>query len=51
MPTDNFAPIEIRGLTKNFGAVREAARLIAEDERMTPALVPLGDGLLTAVRD
>lgn len=32
-------------------AVREAARLIAEDERLTPALVPLGDGLLTAVRD
>ncbi|RFD26794.1 methyltransferase [Mycobacterium uberis] len=32
-------------------AVREAARLIAEDERLTPALVPLGDGLLTAVRE
>lgn len=32
-------------------AVREAARLIAEDEHLTPALVPLGDGLLTAVRD
>ncbi len=32
-------------------AVREAARLIAEDERLTPALVPLGDGLLAAVRD
>jgi predicted O-methyltransferase YrrM len=32
-------------------AVREAARLIAEDERLTPALVPLGDGLLVAVRD
>src|SRR6516164_1779009 len=31
--------------------VREAARLIAEDERLTPALVPLGDGLLAAVRD
>ena len=64
MPAENsvnFAPIEIRGLTKNFGAVRaldgldltvrEAARLIAEDERLTPALVPLGDGLLAAVRD
>lgn len=32
-------------------AVREAARLIAEDERMTPVLVPLGDGLLVAARD
>ncbi|OBI50907.1 methyltransferase [Mycobacterium kyorinense] len=32
-------------------AVREAARLIAEDERLNPALVPLGDGLLAAVRD
>ncbi|PBJ55638.1 methyltransferase, partial [Mycobacterium avium subsp. hominissuis] len=26
-------------------------RLIAEDERLTPALVPLGDGILAAVRD
>jgi len=32
-------------------AVREAARLIAEDERLAPALVPLGDGVLAAVRD
>jgi predicted O-methyltransferase YrrM len=32
-------------------AVREAARLIAEDERLTPALVPLGDGVLAAVRE
>ncbi len=32
-------------------AVREAARLIAEDARLTPALVPLGDGILAAVRD
>lgn len=32
-------------------AVREAARLIAEDERLTPALVPLGDGVLAAVLD
>jgi predicted O-methyltransferase YrrM len=35
----------------DVSAVREAARLIAEDERLTPALVPLGDGLLAAVRD
>ena len=32
-------------------AVREAARLIAEDERFTPVLVPLADGILIAVRD
>ena len=32
-------------------AVREAARLIAEDDRLTPVLVPLGDGVLVAVRD
>jgi predicted O-methyltransferase YrrM len=32
-------------------AVREAARLIAENDQLTPALVPLGDGLLAAVRD
>jgi predicted O-methyltransferase YrrM len=32
-------------------AVREAARLIAENEMLTPALVPLGDGLLAAVHD
>jgi predicted O-methyltransferase YrrM len=31
-------------------AVREAARLIAEDERLTPVLIPLGDGLLAAAR-
>ncbi len=32
-------------------AVREAARMIAEDERLTPVLVPLGDGILVAARD
>ena len=32
-------------------AVREAARLIADDDRFTPVLVPLGDGMLIAVRD
>lgn len=32
-------------------AVREATRLIAEDERFTPVLVPLSDGILVAVRD
>jgi predicted O-methyltransferase YrrM len=31
--------------------VREAARLIAENDRLAPALIPLGDGLLAAVRD
>lgn len=32
-------------------AAREAARLIADDERFTPVLVPLGDGVLVAARD
>lgn len=32
-------------------AVREAARLIAEDERLSPVLIPLGDGILAAARD
>jgi predicted O-methyltransferase YrrM len=32
-------------------AVREAARVIAEDERFTPVLLPLGDGILAATRD
>ncbi|MBV9091262.1 MAG: O-methyltransferase [Mycobacteriaceae bacterium] len=32
-------------------AVREAARLIAQDDRLTPVLVPLGDGILAAARD
>ncbi len=32
-------------------SVREAARLIAEDERFTPVLLPLGDGILAAARD
>ena len=32
-------------------AVREAARLIASDERFTPVLIPLGDGILAATRD
>ena len=31
--------------------MREAARLIAEDERLTPVLTSLGDGLLAAARD
>ena len=29
-------------------AVREAARLIAEDERLSPVMIPLGDGILAA---
>jgi len=36
---------------RDVTAVREATRAIAEDERLTPVLVPLGDGLLAAVRD
>lgn len=31
-------------------AVREAARLIAQDELLTPVLIPLGDGILAAAR-
>lgn len=31
-------------------AVRAAARVVAEDERLTPVLLPLGDGLLCASR-
>lgn len=34
----------------DVAAVREAARVIAEDERLTPVLVPLGDGILAAAR-
>ncbi|GAA4690227.1 O-methyltransferase [Pseudonocardia yuanmonensis] len=30
--------------------LREAARLVREDERLVPALLPLGDGLLVATR-
>src|SRR6195952_1369531 len=36
---------------RDVTAVREAARIIAEDERLTPVLIPLGDGLLAAARD
>ncbi len=36
---------------RDVTAVREAARLIAEDERFTPVMVPLGVGILVAVRD
>ena len=36
---------------RDVAAVREAARLIAEDVRLTPVLIPLGDGLLAAARD
>jgi len=36
---------------RDVTAVREATRAIAEDERLTPVLVPLGDGLLAAARD
>lgn len=31
-------------------AVRDAARLIAEEDRLTPVLIPLGDGILAAAR-
>lgn len=32
-------------------AVREAARMIAEDERLAPVLIPLSDGILAAARE
>lgn len=32
-------------------AVREAARMIAEDDRLSAVQIPLGDGLLVATRD
>ena len=32
-------------------AVRDAARMIAENDHLTPVLVPLGDGVLVAARD
>jgi predicted O-methyltransferase YrrM len=31
-------------------ALREVARAVREDERLTPALLPVGDGLLVAVK-
>ncbi|HET8994894.1 MAG TPA: methyltransferase, partial [Rhodococcus sp. (in: high G+C Gram-positive bacteria)] len=31
-------------------AVREAARAISQDDRLAPVVLPLGDGLLCAVR-
>jgi predicted O-methyltransferase YrrM len=36
---------------REVAAVREAARMIAENELLTPVLIPLGDGLLVAARD
>jgi len=42
---------DINANDREVTAVREAARAIAEDERLTPVLVPLGDGLLAAVCD
>lgn len=35
----------------DVAAVREAARLIAEDDRLAAVQVPLGDGILVATRD
>jgi len=42
---------DVNANDREVTAVRDAARAIAEDERLTPVLVPLGDGLLAAVRD
>src|SRR4029077_13751794 len=32
------------------GAIREVAGLVREDERLVPVLLPVGDGLLAAVK-
>ena len=50
-PRSAAAPATPARTTPRSAAVREAARLIAEDERLTPVLIPLGDGLLAAARD
>jgi predicted O-methyltransferase YrrM len=31
-------------------ALREVTRLVREDERLAPTLLPLGEGLLAAIR-
>lgn len=42
MATDGFAPIEIRGLTKNFGAVRalDGLDLTVREEKSTVSWGP-----------
>ena len=53
--SDHYGRAELVTLGRRDGAPvlldRRTARLIAEDERLTPVLVPLGDGILVAARD
>jgi ABC-2 type transport system ATP-binding protein len=52
MPTDNSAPIEIQGLTKNFGSVRalDGLDLTVHDGEVHGFLGPNGAGKSTTIR-
>lgn len=52
MPTDNFAPIEIRNLTKNFGSVRalDDLDLTVREGEVHGFLGPNGAGKSTTIR-
>ncbi|OBG27838.1 ABC transporter ATP-binding protein [Mycobacterium sp. 852002-51057_SCH5723018] len=52
MPVDDFAPIEIRGLTKNFGAVRalDGLDLTVREGEVHGFLGPNGAGKSTTIR-
>jgi len=52
MPADNVAPIEIRGLTKNFGAVRalDGLDLTVREGEVHGFLGPNGSGKSTTIR-
>lgn len=52
MATDGFAPIEIRGLTKNFGAVRalDGLDLTVREGEVHGFLGPNGAGKSTTIR-
>jgi predicted O-methyltransferase YrrM len=47
-----LVPGVVDGSTENAGvaAVREVARQVRDDERLVPVLLPLGEGLLAAVK-
>src|ERR1700756_2584881 len=52
MPNENLAPIEIRGLTKNFGAVRalDGLDLTVREGEVHGFLGPNGAGKSTTIR-
>src|ERR1700743_601442 len=52
MPVDNFAPIEIQGLTKNFGSVRalDGLDLTVREGEVHGFLGPNGAGKSTTIR-